>query len=150
MLWVGPPDANPIRAQLNAERAKGSPIWRPTIPGGQVGFATSRSEVGQPDGLRVQYLQHPSDPVVWWDWPTMWRRPEWLAEERGADVPASTRWVPFVTWSQTVADLAAGFSAGRGHGHNYDDAWTRAWVAVAPPPDVDPERLAAIEDALAD
>lgn len=150
VLWVGPPDANPIRAQLTAAREPGSPVWRPEIAGGEVGFATDVDELGQPDGLAIQYLQHASDPVVWWDWPTMWSRPAWLAEERGPDVPASTRWVPFVTWSQTVADLAAGFSAGRGHGHNYDDAWTRAWVAVAPPSDVDPERLAAIEATLAD
>lgn len=150
VLWVGPPDANPIHAQLTAEREPGSPVWRPEIAGGEVGFANGADELGQPDGLTIQYLQHASDPVVWWDWQTMWRRPEWLAEPRGADVPSSTRWVPFVTWSQTVADLAAGFSAGRGFGHNYDDAWTQAWLAVAPPPSAEPDRVAAIEAALAD
>jgi uncharacterized membrane protein len=150
VLWVGPPDANPIREQLTAARQPGSPVWRPRVGEGAVGFATAVDELADPEGPRIQYVQHPSDPVVWWDWPTMWRRPEWLAETRGTDVPSTTRWVPFVTWTQTVADLAAGFSAGRGHGHNYDDAWTRAWVALVPPDDVRPERLAAIEAALAE
>lgn len=150
VLWVGPPDANPIRAQLTAARDAGSPVWRPEVGDGEVGFATGVDELGEPASLEIQYLQHPSDPVVWWDWPTLWSRPEWLAEERGADVPDETRWVPFVTWSQTVADLAAGFSADRGHGHNYDDTWTRAWATLLPAPDVDPDRLAAIEATLAD
>jgi uncharacterized membrane protein len=152
-LYIGPTSSNPIRAQLTAERSADSPVWRPEVDlPTDARFAISADELAVPagDDIAVTYLQHPSDPVTWWDMATLWRRPEWLAEERGPDVPSATRWAPFVTWSQTVADLAAGFSAGRGHGHNYDDAWTQSWLAVAPPPDRDEARVLAIEAALAD
>ena len=35
---------------------------------------------------RVLYLQHPSDPIVWWSPHLLFDRPEWLVEPRGGDV----------------------------------------------------------------
>jgi uncharacterized membrane protein len=151
VLWTGPTNSNPVWNQLEDARDEGSPAWRPRIgDGSTVQFVTGPSDLADvpagwgADGPRVLYVQHPSDPVTWWNWPAMWSRPAWIDDPKGADVPEQARWFPFVTWAQTVADLAAGFSAPPGHGHNYDPVFVAAWSAVAPPPgwtDADTERL---------
>ena len=43
---------------------------------------------------RLLYLQHASDPVVWWYWSILWSRPDWLAEPRGPDVNTALDLVP--------------------------------------------------------
>jgi uncharacterized membrane protein len=82
----------------------------------------------------VLWVQHPSDPVGWWNWSTMVAPPAWMARPTGYDVPESPRWFPIVTWVQEVADLMNGFSATPGHGHNYDPDMAAGWAAVAAPP----------------
>ena len=102
------------------------------------------------DAPRMLYIGHPSDPVTWWDVPTLWREPPWMEHPVGFDVPSRTRWFPVVTWIQTVGDLIAGFSTPPGHGHNYTNSYTDGWAIVAPPPgwtDDDTARLEKILDA---
>ena len=49
---------------------------------------------GQPwDGTRVVYLQHPSDPIVWWNPDLLLHSPTGSTSHRGPDV--STRWCGF-------------------------------------------------------
>ena len=36
------------------------------------------------DGTRVLFLQHPSDPIVWWSQDLLFTRPDWLTSRRGA------------------------------------------------------------------
>ena len=133
-LWVGPTYSNPIRTPLVKERDPGTPTWKPRIGNGQtVTFTNSPPELERVDGQPVVYLQHPSDPVGWWDWSAMYEKPLWLQGPRGYDVPKRAHWFPFVTWAQTSTDLIAGFAAAAGHGHNYDNAWPQAWAAVAAP-----------------
>jgi uncharacterized membrane protein len=136
-LWVGPSNSNPLWSQVTAERDEGSPVWRPLYgDGSQVMFTNEATQFppAPSDHPTIQYQQHPSDPVTWWSLSTLWAPPEWLTDSpRGPDVPASTRWFPFVTWTQVTGDLIQGFSAPAGHGHNYNEAWPAAWTSVAAP-----------------
>lgn len=133
-LWVGPTYANPIRTPLVKARDQGSPTWKPRIGDGEtVTFTNTPAELERVAGQPVVYLQHPSDPVGWWDWSALYEKPLWLQGPRGYDVPKRAHWFPFVTWAQTSTDLIAGFAAAAGHGHNYDNAWPQAWAAVAAP-----------------
>ncbi|WP_426504536.1 alpha/beta-hydrolase family protein [Dactylosporangium sp. McL0621] len=79
------------------------------------------------------YLQHPSDPIVWWTPKLMLSRPDWLAERRGSDVLPSMRWLPFVTFWQVTADMAFSTGVSDGHGHSYGTAPAAARAAIAPP-----------------
>jgi uncharacterized membrane protein len=136
-LFVGPTNGNDIWTQLTDGREPGSPAWRPVIGDGtEVVFANDVDEVedvATVGGVHVMYLQHPTDPVTFWNWQSMWSRPDWLEGETGKGVAAQASWFPFVTFAQLVADLSAGFGAEPGFGHDYTDAYVAAWAAVAPP-----------------
>jgi uncharacterized membrane protein len=104
-----------------------------------------------PGRPRINYLQHSSDPVVWWDMKTLVAPPAWLtAQPRGPDIPNSAGWFPFVTWLQTTGDLIEGFSAPAGHGHNYNDAWAQALTSVAAPPGWTPTDTTRLAQAMVD
>ncbi|PVZ14172.1 alpha/beta-hydrolase family protein [Actinomycetospora cinnamomea] len=140
VLWVGPPHASRLwQAQL-ARRAPTSPAVDPVVGGGrEVRFAARPGEVAASppspwDPPRVLYLQHPSDPVVWWSPTLLWGRPDWLAEPPGDDRPAAMRWFPVVTFWQVTVDLPRAQTVPSGHGHRYGDLLVDAWAAVAPPP----------------
>ncbi len=79
------------------------------------------------------YLQHASDPVVWWSPNLLLHAPDWLREPRGADVSPSMRWLPWVTFWQVSADLAFSTGVPDGHGHVYKAEYVDAWAAVAQP-----------------
>lgn len=135
-LWVGPTNANPVRGQLEASRGP-SPVWRPEYDGGRAVRSVNEpgdqfahdSSWAQP---RILYYHHPSDPVAYWNWETLWKPQEWTEQPVGYDVPQSVRWVPWVSFWQVVVDLVNGFGASVGHGHNYNDAFVDGWSAVAP------------------
>jgi uncharacterized membrane protein len=90
------------------------------------------------------YLQHASDPVVWWSPGLMVHRPDWLTEPRGRDVLPAMRWYPFVTFWQASADLIVSQDAPPGHGHSYDAEPVDAWAQLAPPEGWTAERTAAL------
>jgi uncharacterized membrane protein len=136
-LLVGPTHSNPIWGQITADREAGSPYWRPVYDGGTtVRFNNQPSDATAGDPAwqepRVLYVQHPSDPVTFWSMDTLWSPPGWMDHPRGYDVPKQGRWFPFVTWTQGVFDLMAGFSAPPGFGHDYAPAYVAAWSQVAP------------------
>ena len=81
---------------------------------------------------RLVYVGHASDPVRAWSWSGLWSPPDWMDRPRGPDVPKGGPWVPFVTFTQTVFDLMAGFGAPPGHGHDYRPEWPGAWAQVVP------------------
>jgi uncharacterized membrane protein len=138
VLWVGPPNSNRVWRSLVERRDPGSAEVAPVYASGLVvRFAGDVDDLHRPstpwEAPRVLYLQHPSDPVVWWA-PKLWfTRPDWLVEPRGADVSPSMSWYPVVTFWQVTADLTNAESVPDGHGHNYDDLIVRGWVAVAAP-----------------
>ncbi len=153
MLLVGPPSRNGLWSELVADRDPGSPAVLPTYEhGATVQFAANPADLrsGTAEGPRVVYLQYPSDPITWWAPALMVRRPDWLAEPRGADVSPSMHWFPFVTFSQVTADMAISNSVPAGHGHNFGATPVAAWAHIAPPDGWTAERTAALTTIIAD
>jgi uncharacterized membrane protein len=85
------------------------------------------------EGTRVLFLQHPSDPIVWWSTDLLFSRPDWLVEPPGGDRTASMRWYPIITFWQVAADMTNASGVPAGHGHNYGESVLDGWAAVAPP-----------------
>jgi uncharacterized membrane protein len=141
VLWVGPPQASPLWHALIVRRDPGSMEVEPRYDNGRtVRFSEANipadiTAVAGPPwvGTRVLFLQHPSDPVVWWTPDLLFGKPEWLIEPRGQDRTALMRWYPVVTFWQVSADLTNAEGVPGGHGHNYSNDILDGWVAVAPP-----------------
>jgi len=82
----------------------------------------------------VLFMQHASDPVVWWSPKLLTRQPDWLSEPRGPDVSPVMRWYPIVTFFQVTVDQFFGVTVPQGHGHNYASQMVASWAYVVPPP----------------
>lgn len=138
VLLGGPTNDNPAHRQITDDREDGTPVWRPVFDDGEtVRFFNDVDELIPLDpsweAPRFAYVQHGSDPVVFWSFDSIWTPSPWMDHPRGPDVPEGGPWVPFVTGIQGVFDLMAGFSAPPGHGHDYRLAWPGAWAQVIPP-----------------
>lgn len=138
VLWVGPPNANVLWHQLVTRRDPGTPEVAPVYADGLVvRFADSAADISQPPSPwlypRVLYIQHPSDPVVWWSPDLLFQRPDWLSEPPGYDRLPQMRWFPVVTFWQVSADLANAAGVPDGHGHNYGTTVLDGWLAIAAP-----------------
>jgi len=141
VLWVGPPHESPIWHALVVRRDPGTTEVQPRYDNGRTVRFSEAIEPGDVDrlaappwaGTRVLFLQHPSDPVVWWSPDLLFGRPDWLIEPRGRDRSASMRWNPVVTFWQVSADLTNAQGVPNGHGHNYGNDILDGWVAVAAP-----------------
>jgi uncharacterized membrane protein len=138
VLWVGPPNASPLWGALEQRRDPGTPEVRPRYDNGRtVRFANGPdiAQVAEPpwQGTRVLFVQHPSDPIVWWSPDLLFSRPDWLIEPPGFDRTASMRWYPIVTFWQVAADMTNAAGMPGGHGHNYGLSVLDGWAAVAPP-----------------
>ena len=141
VLWVGPPQESPLWHALIVRRDSGTTEVRPRYDNGRtvrfseaIDPADVHRLAGPPwVGTRVLFLQHPSDPVVWWSPDLLFGRPDWLIEPRGQDRTALMRWNPVVTFWQVSADLTNAKGMPGGHGHNYSNGILDGWVAVAPP-----------------
>lgn len=146
VLWVGPPNESRLWKALTDRRDPGTPEVQPRYDNGRtVRFAQAAGSseiaaVAAPPwkGTRVLYLQHASDPVVWWSPHLFLRKPDWLKEPPGFDRTRAMRWYPIVTFFQVTADMAGNLTnstgAPPGHGHQYGDQQIDGWVAVAAPP----------------
>ena len=157
-VWNGPPGSAPLHRSVVASRDPGSPEVRPVVGNGETvrfgggpatPFLTTFPAAPWPDP-RVVYLQHPSDPVVWWSPRLLVERPTWLAEPRGDDVLPSVRWYPLVTFWQVTMDMIRAQEVPFGHGHNYGPESLDAWMAVVPPPGwtpADTARVHAVQEA---
>ena len=86
------------------------------------------------------YLQHPSDPIVWWSPRLIWDRPDWLGEPHGRDVLDAMVWIPLVTFWQVTADLPLSTGVPDGHGHNYTREFVDGWATVLQPARLDPRQ----------
>jgi uncharacterized membrane protein len=144
VLLVGPPNSNPVWSGLVAQRDPGSPVLAPELDGGRMvrfwpgpeipGLMRAERHWPNPRGRpRVLYLQHPSDPVVWWSPDLIWSEPEWVDEREQLTTMPSLQWRPVVTFVQVTGDLLFATEVPGGHGHNYAGELTRAWSVVAPP-----------------
>ena len=118
-------------------RAPGSPEWRPVYDNGvSVRVANCPADLAPADLAwrhpRVLYYHHPSDPVGYATVRVLWEEPDG-ARSRGDDISPRAFWFPIVTGIQSIGDLAAGFGAASGHGHDYSADFTSGWAVVAPP-----------------
>jgi uncharacterized membrane protein len=152
-LFVGTPNDTSLWRAVEASRDAGSPEWQPVIEQGQsVRFAASPQDYANPPGPwnepRLLYLQHASDPIVWWYWSILWSRPDWLAEPRGPDVNSASFWFPFVTWAQVTVDQFHGTGVPNGHGHNYGNMMVSAWVELGRPADWTDDDTAKLQQRI--
>nr|WP_197378884.1 alpha/beta hydrolase [Mycolicibacterium mengxianglii] len=156
VLWVGPPNASPLWDALIARRDPRTAEAHPRYDDGRtVRFSPAndpaeiRRDTEAPwAGTRVLFLQHPSDPIVWWSPDLLLSRPDWLREPPGGDRSAAMRWYPIVTFWQVGADMTNATGVPGGHGHNYGDSVLDGWAAVAPPPGWTPADTERIRTAL--
>lgn len=137
-LFAGTPNDTTLWRRVEASRDEGSPQWQPIVGRGRtIRHAASPSDYARPAGAWVEprflYLQHASDPVVWWYWDILWSRPDWLAEPRGPDVNSASLWFPFVSWVQVTVDQFHGTGVPNGHGHNYGTMMVSAWAELGRP-----------------
>ncbi|MGK8510538.1 alpha/beta hydrolase [Nocardia asiatica] len=144
-LWVGPPNSNRLWQQFVARRDPGSREVEPLYADGLVvRFASDSADLARPStewrSPRIAYLQHASDPIVWWSPDLIFSQPDWLSESRGSDVSSQMRWWPFVTFWQVAADLTNAQAVTDGHGHRYGSLVLDGWAAIAAPPDWTAER----------
>ncbi|MFF1531275.1 alpha/beta hydrolase [Cellulomonas sp. NPDC058312] len=158
-LYVGTPSFTPLWRTVTDGRDDGSPEWQPVVDGGEtVRFGSDAEDLAAPGGQaggdwdvpRVVYLQHASDPVVWWSWDLLTRQPDWLSEPRGPDVSGRVRWFPVLTWAQVTVDQFFGVSVPDGHGHNYASQIVGAWSDVTEPPGWTPVELTSLQHLLDD
>lgn len=143
VLWLGPPNSNELWSDLVTRRDPGTYEAAPQYSGGMmVRFAENGQQVQEwiddPDGEdgtwndpRVLYVQHPSDPVVWWSPDLLFREPDWLKEPAGFDRSPTMRWMPIITFWQVTLDLPRAGNVPNGHGHNYGTTVLDGLVAVA-------------------
>ncbi len=150
-FMAGPPFVNQLHKELTDDRDEGSPASLPIYQSGRtVRFTAEQDALGVPtaewDRTKVAYLQHASDPVVFFSWDLAFEEPDWLLDgQRGPDVSDQMVWIPIVTMWQVALDLPAAGSVPEGFGHLYTDAANAAaWIGVTEPSgwtDADTERL---------
>jgi len=154
-IFAGPPNFNTLFREFSDSRDPGShevaPIYR---DGRTVRFDDHPGPPVEPasvrwDGPRVLYLQHPSDPIVWWTPRLLLTEPDWLREPRDHDVLGSVRWIPFVTFWQVTADLPFATEVPGGHGHKYTSEYVDAWATVLQPSDWTEAKSARLREIVA-
>lgn len=143
-VWSGTPRATRLWSRIVADRDAGSTEILPVFRAGRhIRFANNPRDLDlAPDGTphghwrapRIAYLQHPSDPVVWWSPSLIWHRFDWIGDlrrmHRRPDVISSFRWLPWVTFWQITTDMPRSISIPGGHGHSYHGEQVRAWARV--------------------
>jgi len=160
-LWTGTPSFTDNWETLTAQRAFGSTVVNPDIGNGaHFRFASEAKELTQDqfghsygpwNSPRVVYLQHDSDPVVWWSTDLILNTPAWLDETRTPGTPMDyMSWMPFVTFWQVTGDMAMSNTVPGGYGHRYFETETvPAWAGImGMDPNGDYSRIeAAIKEA---
>ena len=140
-VWSGAPFPSGVWRRITKARNTDSPMWLPTFrDGAMVRFTGRESSLANAKAswsrMRFVYIQHPSDPMVFFSPDLAYRKPEWLVGERGPDVSPDLRWRPIVTFLQTAFDLPMATTVPHGYGHNYAaSSYIDAWVEVTEPKD---------------
>ncbi len=152
-VLAGTPNFTELWSSLVRQRDPGSPERLPVYQQGRaVRWAGAPADLAEPptpwETPRIAYLQHASDPIVWWSGDLLLHQPDWLREPPGPDVLPAMRWLPWVTFWQVTADMV--FSAGvpDGHGHVYQKEYVDAWAAVLQPDGWTAADTAAVRDAI--
>jgi uncharacterized membrane protein len=161
VLWAGPPFRNESWRRMVRERDPASPAWLPRFRDGAVvrftlGARDTATEVVAdvaadyaPWGdFRIVVLQHPSDPITFFEPSAAWRAPAWMQEPRGPGVTPDLRWFPVVTMLQLGADMMVG-TAPPGFGHEYAPRdYLSAWRALMAPAGWTPAEIERLHQQL--
>jgi uncharacterized membrane protein len=138
-VFAGPPNFNTLHREFVLDRDVGSreaaPIFRNgrTVRFDDVPGPPVEPTVAPWEPPRVLYVQHPSDPIVWWSPNLVLSPPDWLDEAPGHDVLDAMTWLPFVTFCQVTADLPRATAVPPGFGHTYSAEYVDAWAVVLEP-----------------
>jgi uncharacterized membrane protein len=153
-LWSGPPYSSRLWRWLTDNRNPGSPAWLPRFRDGSfVRFMNQHGEADAPSGpnaawgrMRVVYLQYASDPATFFDYRSLYRKPDWMLPPRGPDVSPQLRWYPVVTLFQLMLDMFMATSAPIGFGHVYAPAdYIDAWIEVTDVRNWSPEEITRLK-----
>ena len=150
-LWSGPPFPSYLWNRAVDARNQGTPFVLPQIEDGELIRFASRFVPPQAQGtswgrMRILFMQHASDAIVFFDPNSFWRAPEWMQEELGPDVSPELRFMPVVTQWQLALDMILATEPPLGYGHNYSAReYVDGWVAVSNPPDWTPEKSEALK-----
>jgi uncharacterized membrane protein len=154
-LFAGPPNFNTLYREFTDDRDPGTHEVEPVYRDGRTVRFTNDVVAGVPpasapwNGTRVLYLQHPSDPIVWWSPRLAWDRPDWMGEPHGRDVLDAMVWIPLVTFWQVTADLPLSTGVPDGHGHNYHREFVDGWATVLQPAGWTPDKAEQLRDIIA-
>ncbi|TWT83395.1 hypothetical protein CA13_48600 [Planctomycetes bacterium CA13] len=155
-VWSGPPFPSAQWAALVQSRNPDSPQWLPTFRDQAIiRFTAQKNALDNGkrwSSIRNVYIQHASDPMVWFSPDLAWHRPDWLNNPRGPDVSPELRWYPIVTFLQIAFDLPMATTVPIGYGHNYSSSsYIDAWIAVTEPNGWDkPESIQQLKAHFAD
>lgn len=137
-MWSGPPFLHKTWRQATEQRLEGSTAWLPEVRGGHVirfmnQHGSYMKQGNQWSTFRIAFLQHPSDPIVFFEPGSAWQRPGWMIGQRGPDVSPELQWFPIVTMLQLATDMIVG-TAPMGYGHNYSHRdYIEAWRGLTEP-----------------
>lgn len=136
-LWTGTPNFSEPWRRITDDRDDGSPERLPVVDdGAHVRFVDTSSDLtglGPWVAPRVVYLQHASDPIVWWSPDLLLRQPDWLKDDLAASVNPEMNWFPFVTFWQVTVDMVFSIETPDGYGHKYQQGTIDAWAAILEP-----------------
>ncbi len=139
-LMSGPPFVNELHKEIVATRDPGTPPWQPIYREGRtVRFTAEQSGFAKTPGpwgpSRLVYLQHNSDPVVFFSPDLAFQVPDWLKPgQRGPDISTEMGWFPLVTMWQVALDLPGAGNVPWGFGHMYTyRSNLESWVQVTQP-----------------
>ena len=138
-FWAGPPFPSELWRQANNARRPGSPFILPEVDDGEVIRYASQFDPpdrsGQPWGrMRILFLQHASDAIVFYNPASLWRAPEWMREPTAPDVSPLLSFTPIVTQFQLAVDMLVSTTTPPGFGHIYDaEEYIDGWVSVSAP-----------------
>jgi uncharacterized membrane protein len=153
-LFAGPPNFNTLYREFTDDRDPGTPEVEPVFKDGRTVRFTNDVAAEVPptsadwNGPRVLYLQHASDPIVWWSPRLIWDEPDWLGEPHGEDVLDAMVWIPLVTFWQVAADLPLATGVPDGHGHNYHRDFVDGWATVLHPAGWTPDKAEHLRDII--
>jgi uncharacterized membrane protein len=139
-LMSGPPFVNELHKEIVATRDPGTPPWQPIYREGRtVRFTAEQNGFGRTPGpwgpTRLVYLQHNSDPVVFFAPELAFQQPDWLVPgQRGPDISPEMGWFPLVTMWQVALDLPGAGNVPWGFGHMYTyRSNLESWVEITQP-----------------
>jgi uncharacterized membrane protein len=153
-LFAGPPNFNTLYREFTDDRDPGTHEVEPIYKDGRTVRFTNEVAAEVPpaaaawEGTRVLYLQHASDPIVWWSPRLIWDRPDWLGEPHGQDVLDAMAWIPLVTFWQVAADLPLATGVPDGHGHNYHREFADGWATILQPTGWTPTKAAQLRELI--